>query len=253
MQSFYEEEVFVMLYERHVELSRVRNLFKKKLEKQGLPAEQAEQAANLMSQGDVAQVQKDLNRHPHMIVIDELTGKTHRFYANDFSEEEQAENFLRMLAKNDKELYQYLAQYLHQGGFLHLSEMLISYYFSPDIIFKTDNRVATFTIAKDRSITFEEKFDIQKVSVGEQSFEKTDKAPLATINLKSTIKKSPNNEIKHQYQEMDIKVHDKVVNKFFLDPRGKFQKCLSWVKDTAKSLFSKKYRNEERARKRVNR
>jgi hypothetical protein len=241
----------IMLYERHVELSRVRNLFKKRLEKQGLSTEQAEQAANLMSHGDIDQVQKDLKRHPSIMVIDEITGKTHRFFPEDFAEKEHAENFLRILAKDDQELYEYLTLYFHQGGFMHLAEMLISYYFAPDIRFNTDNRIAAFTIAKDRSITYEEKFNIQKVSVREDSFEKTSQEPIAEISLKSTIKKAPNNEINHQYKEMDVKVNDKVASKYFADHRKKFQKCISWVKDTAKELFSRKYRAEERARRKI--
>lgn len=241
----------MMLYERSIELSSIHTKFKRRLMNNGLTAEQADNSINIMSKGDFDQVQKDLKRHPQIVVIDEMTGKKHRFFSEDFAEEEHVENFLRLLAKDDKELYQYLTQYFHQGGFMHLSEFLISYYFAPNIRFETANRTATFTIAKDRSITFEEKFDIQNVSTGENTFEKNTKEPLATISLKSIIQKTPNNEVQHQYNDLNLKVNDKVATKFFNDPRGKFEKCLAWVKDMAKALLNNNDMKEEIKRRKI--
>lgn len=227
-----------LLFQRSLNVSNVRNEFKQKLVDEGLNEADAEKSVYQLSKGDLDQVNKDLKRHPKIVVINESTGKEHHFSADDFSNNEKTELFLRSLTNNDPKMYDYLCTYLHQGGFLHLSELLISYYFAPDTRFTTDNRVATFTIKPNGAITFEEKFDIQKVATDSDSFEKTSHKPLATISLKSIIQKDKNNAIQHHCGDIKLKVRDEVASQFFIDPRGKFQKCLSWMKETLVSILN---------------
>lgn len=237
----------MVLYKRFLDVGKVRRQFQQKLIDEGLDPNQAEKSVYKLSKADAEQVSKDLRRHPKIVVINESTGKELHFSASDFSNKEKTEHFLRALANNDQKMYDYLCSYLHQGGFLHLSELLIAYYFAPDTLFTTDNRVATFTIKKSGAITFEEKFDIQKVATDSNSFEKSSQQPIATISLKSIIRKDKDNTIKHFCSNMKVKVRDEVASKFFTDPRGKFQKCMAWLKDAVESVFNHKEVKAEKA------
>jgi len=238
-------------YSRFLNLTQVRQHFKEKLVDDGLEPDKAEAAANAMSNGGLEQVNKDLKRHPKIVIVNKLNGMTINVSCEIFNDETIVKYFIEMIACEDKELSEYFAQYLHQGGFLHLSELLIAYYFALDTRFETDNRVATFTLETNGEMSYEEKFDIKKVATKDGDFTPASDTPIATISLKSSFSKDANNEVKHQYHDMNVQVHDKVAGKFFTDPRGKFQKFLTWFKDTVNYIFNEMFRHEEKQRARV--
>lgn len=238
-------------YVTALNLSQVRDKFKHKLVNDGLEPDQAEAAANAMSKGDLEQVHKDLKRHPKIVIVNKLNGMTINVSSEIFNDESIVQYFVEMVACEDKELFEYFSQYLHQGGFLHLSELLTAYYFAPDTRFETDNRVATFTLEENGEMSYEEKFDITKVTTNADEYKPADNTPIATISLKSTFGKDANNAVKHQYHDMNVQVHDKVAENFFTDPRGKFQKFLKWIKETVSYIFDEAHRNQEKQRNRI--
>lgn len=238
-------------YETTLNLAQVRHKFMQKLVNDGLEPDKAEAAANAMSKGDLDQVHKDLKRHPKIVIVNKQNGMVINVSSEIFNDESIVQYFVEMVACEDKELFEYFSQYLHQGGFLHLSELLTAYYFAPDTRFETDNRVATFTLEENGEMSYEEKFDITKVTTNDNEFKPAGDTPIATISLKSTFSKGADNSVKHQYHDMNVAVHDEVAGKFFTDPRGKFQKFLKWIKDTVSYIFDEAHRNQERQRNRI--
>ena len=242
-----------MAFERELDVDEVRDQFKNKLIQDGLKPEQAELAANAMAPGDVDQVQKDLFRHQGITVINKITGRTMKYDTSQFADAKSTSNFLRGLARENNELYEYLTKYLHQGAFLHLSELLLAYYFAPDTQFRTANRQAIFSVEEDGSIEFTEKFDIEHIRSSDPAtgnsteYQTAANTPIATLSLSSKIKQQ-NNQVEHTYNKIDVKVHDEAAKKFIEDPRGKFAKFVSWVKDVVNFIFSSTARRQHRQR-----
>jgi hypothetical protein len=240
-----------MAFERELKLNEVREQFKQKLIGDGLEPEQAEKSAKLMSQGDVDQVQKDLARHPDVTVINKITGRTIKIKASQFASAQKTSDFLRGLARDNDELYDYLSKYLHQGAFLHLTELLMAYYFAPDTQLRTGNRQAIFTVEEDGSIDFTEKFDVEHIRTSDQNnsteYQTATGGPIATFSLSSKLKVQ-NNKIEHSYSNIDVQVHDSAAKKLFEDTRGKFAKFISWVKEAITFLFSSVERMQKKQR-----
>lgn len=238
-------------YQAYFDLDQVRDKFKDKLVGDGLDPDRAKAAAYDMSKGDLEQVHKDLKRHPKILVVNKLNGMVINVSSDIFNDESIVQYFVDMIACEDKELFEYFSQFLHQGGFLHLSELLTAYYFAPDTRFETDNRVATFTLEENGEMSYEEKFDITKVINNDTEYQSSNNESIATISLKSTFSKDEDNTIKHRYHNMKVQVNDKVAENFFNDPRGKFQKFLKWIKDTVSYIFDEAHRNQEKQRNRI--
>ncbi len=240
-----------MAFERELNLKKVREEFKQKLIGDGLRPEQAERSANLMSTGDIDQVKNDLDRHPNITVINKITGRTIKIKNSQFATAQKTSDFLRGLAKDDDELYDYLSKYLHQGAFLHLTELLMAYYFAPETQLRTGNRQAIFTIEEDGSIDYTEKFDIEHIRTSDQDnsteYQTVTGGPIATFSLSSKLK-TQNKQVEHTYGSIDVKIHDNAAKKFFEDTRGKFPKFLSWIKDTVTFLLSHVERMQHKQR-----
>ncbi len=239
-----------MGFKRELGVGEIINQFEKKLiEEDGLTPAGAKKAANMMSKSDIDQVQKDFLRHPKVIIINKIKGTTSEVPLSQFDTPYKTKGFLRKLAREHEDIYEYLTHFLHQGGFLHLAESLMKCYFLPHTNFVTDNRVATFTIEKDGSLSYEEKFDITKIQTpaNNSEFENAQGSPLASFSLKSNIK-IENNKVIHQCAPLKVKANDPVAAKFFEDPRNKFSQFLSWLKESVHSLFSKDQRVESQKR-----
>ncbi len=224
--------------------------FEQKLIGDGLTPENAHKSARTMSVGDLEQVQKDLVRHPNIIVINKKTGRTTKIPQSKFNNNFKTQDFLKHLCSDNDALYHYLTKYAHQGGFLHLSELLTTYYFGPFFRFDIENKVATFTIEKDGSLSFEEKFDIKKVKTPETEYESNSPDPIATFTLKSHLSLN-DNRITHTCSPLQIKIKDKVASKFIEHPKSNFSKFIGWVSDSVAWLFSKSYREQELKRQAV--
>lgn len=239
-----------MAFERELNINEVREQFKQKLIDDGLEPEQAERSAKLMSKGNVEQVEKDLARHHNITVINKLTGITTKIKDSQFSTSQKTENFIRGISRENDELYDYLSSYFHQGGFLHLTELLLAYYFAPDTQLRTGNRQAILTIEEDGSVSYTEKFDIEHIRTSNQEGAAeydNPTGPIATFSLTSNIKQQ-NNAVEHTYGNIEVAVHDNAAKKLIEDPRGNFAKFFSWLKDTVSFLFSHVERAQQRKR-----
>lgn len=238
-----------MVFERKLGVGEVRNQFQQKLIADGFTPSQAKASANMMSKADIDQVQKDFHRHTKVIIINKLKGTREEVPNSQFDTPYKTKGFLRKLARENETLYEYLTQYLHQGGFLHLAESLMKCFFIPEVVLDPDNRVATFTIEKDGSLSFEEKFDITQIKVPADSttYENSQGKPLASFSLKSNMK-FENKVFTHRCEPMMVKVKDPVAAKFFEDPRNKFQLFLTWINDSIRRLVSPAFREEEEKR-----
>ncbi len=234
---FFNHDEQKMSYSRSLNLTELRKQLEEKFIGDGLKPANAKKAAHLLSAGDADNVQKDLQRHHNIILINEITNKTTNIDVSQFDTLMKTKGFLRMLAREHEALYEYLQKYTHQGGFLHLTEFLLSYYFLPDVRLTTDNRVATFTIRKDGSIGYEEKFDVTSIASQDINYQLDNEKPLMSFTLKSTIKLDGHN-VKHTGGDVHVKVHDNVAQKFINDPRNKFSQFLSWLKESFVALFS---------------
>ncbi|MBS0286169.1 MAG: DUF762 family protein [Proteobacteria bacterium] len=238
-----------MLFKRKLPLNQVREALRKKLIDDGLTPINAKKTANMMSKGDIFQLHKDLQRHPKLVVVNKKTGNAREYTGSDFDTPDNARELLRKLARENKVLYSYLSQYFHQGGFMNLAELLMSYYFLPNTVVETSNRRGVLTIEKDGSVSYEEKFDIISVKdlTSRETFKLPHDQPIATISLKSNMKEEKH-RVSHRCAEIKVKAHDKVAEKYFEDPRGKFSKFLSWIKDSIHMFFSRFEREQEHKR-----
>lgn len=236
-----------MEFKRFLNLSKVKKALEQALKETGIGPSDAERSAQLMQRADIDQVYKDLKRHPKIVVLNKKTGDTKTLiigtepHKKQFSSAKSTEDFLRSLAGDNEALYDYLSCYLHQGGFLHLSEFLMTSYFASKAVLPTEGRVATFTLENDGALTFEEKFDIQQIKSPDLDYQAPAGKPIASFKLKSTIRIQGNN-IEHHYENIEVIAHDRATAKFFEDPDPKntFQRFLRWLKESLEALLSRK-------------
>lgn len=223
---------------RLLDLFKVRIAFEKKLLADGLSPDEAKKAANSMQSADLTQAHKDLARHPKLIFINKQTGTIEGYTREDFSTLEKSDNFLNAVAGNNDLLYQYLCQYFHQGGFMHLSELLMAYYYAPDTRFITDGRVGTFILEKDGSLIFEEKFDVTAIHSPDAVSHATPESPITTLTLRSQLQVK-DGKIAHTFAELKLDLHDNSAKKFFAPFENRLKTLLSRLETYIKTLFEK--------------
>lgn len=212
------------------------------LEGVGLDQHAAHKAAFEMSPGDISQVQKDLYRAPLLrLNRADTSEETDDF---DVSTLDKAQAFLDLITEDEKK-QAYLKKFMHQGGFMHAAEMLLTYYFRTAetddqmLMLDTDNRVFDIQVEKNGDITFVESFDIPSIKTVHGQTYNPANGPVASVSMSSTLRLNEAGELEHQFEDIKINSRDKASKHLFKDTSGPFVKFVKWVQDKLLNLFSK--------------
>lgn len=249
-----------MAFTRKLPLQEVRAKFAAKfVEDLNMDPQVADNASKRMAEGGIEQVQMDMLRSPKIVIFNEQTGQTIEYTYNQINTIAKAKGVINRLSRGDEVLADYLKSYYHQGGFRNTAQTLLTYYFSPETLFSIVNNVSTFTLKRDGSIEYTESFDIEKIRTMANEHNQ-DKAvegyvpyttphgrPVASVSLKSSLKVN-GGRVEHTFGDLKVVAHEGATKKFIEDPRGKFAKFFSWVKNAVTRLFSSVEREQKRKR-----
>lgn len=234
-----------MPFQRILSFLGLRSELQEKLEDIGLDKEAAHKSAFEMSATEIDQICVDLARTHNITVVNEDTGFSSKLENTaNFADLRETATFIKMLSQDNDEIDAYLRAYMHQGGFLHAAEMLISYFFRTElndedkILLNAEGRHTKFTLYKDGSLGFEESFKIDEIKTAVGDHYKSEDGPIATVKLRSRIRVNEG-KIEHTFNDVEVNTHDKAAKKLFNDPRGIFAKFIDWVKDVVQSIFDK--------------
>ena len=214
--------------------------------------------AHKMNPSDMEQVIKDLSRlEENLEIVNEITSKTYAYRPNKLKNKLVTNDAIDLISNNNNVIKGYLERYLHQGGFLHAGELLLSIYFriaakdSDMIRLDITNKKSKFILQKDGSIIYEESFNISEIMQDRQiKGYKPKSGEIASIQLRSKIY-IKDGILNHDFSGVEITAHDDASKKLFLDPRSPFIKFTSWVKDKVTALFNKAAREHQKALKAI--